>query len=80
MPTTRQAIKPGTRQTRNATHKTAIMHWEKFSAGGIPLLQCINKWVGLAAGRHPTGPKGPHASEASDEPRSGEEPVPEATH
>ena len=25
------------------------------------------------------GPKGPHASEASDEPRSGEEPVPEAT-
>ena len=26
------------------------------------------------------GPKGPHVSEASDEPRSGEEPVPEATH
>ena len=25
------------------------------------------------------GPKGLHASEASDEPRSGEEPVPEAT-
>ena len=26
----------GARQTKNATHKTAIMRWKSFSAGGIP--------------------------------------------
>ena len=63
---TRHTIKLGTRQTNNATHKTAIMHWKSFSAGGIPLLQCINKGVILArpacrAEGPPCGPEGPAA-------------------
>ena len=41
MPKTRQAIKLETRQTKNASHNTAELHWKTASAKGIlpPLVQ-----------------------------------------
>ena len=38
MPTTRQAIKVATRQTKDAIHNTAELPWKMASAKGIPPL------------------------------------------
>ena len=91
MPTTRRTTKLVNRWTQKAAHSTAELQWKTASAGGIlpPLVQLWGGdprplgWARSACSGPEgpaAGPKGPHASEASDEPRSGEEPVPEATH
>ena len=41
MPKTRQAIKLGTRQTKNVSHDTAELHWKTAIAKGIPISSAI---------------------------------------